>query len=217
MVISVRHALNHTLRNLPIHHQPITDDAYLKTAICYVIKNPPVAGLPWQVQDYPWSSGALYFRSFQSWTAPGWLERKKTLEGMGLREKEALFHTRETLPDELDVVGNLILPSNYIPTELVERIFKSERSYHFFLSRTREEDVESRGGSISRLSLPDAEMRQHKREILLELFGRHSSRELNTAQRLRLAREIRRRYNSSIKQISRLVGLSREGLEEFLK
>ena len=77
--------------------------------------------------------------------------------------------------------------------------------------------MESRSGAISRLSLPDAEMRQYKREILLEVFGKPSSRDLDTAQRLRLAKEIRRRYNCSIKQISRLVGLSREGLEEFLQ
>lgn len=216
MTIARRHGLSRELRELPIHHQGITDDAYLKTAICYVIKNPLAAGLPWQVQDYPWSSGPLYFRSAGTWAAPGWEERITTLDGFSAQKKEDVFHTREPLPDTLKVIDDLILPVNYIPTDLVEKIFKSLRSYHFFLSRTREEDVESRGGAISRLSLPDAEMRQHKREILLELFGKQSSRDLNTAQRLRLGKEIRRRYNCSIKQISRLVGLSRESLEAFL-
>ena len=94
---------------------------------------------------------------------------------------------------------------------------RSHKSYHFFLSRSKEEDIESRGGAISRLSLPDGEMRQHKREIMRELYGKESSRELDTTQRLRLAKEIRRRYNCSLKQISRLVGLSRENLEAFVK
>ena len=44
MSIARKYNLNKNLRNLEIHHQDITDDAYLKTAICYVIKNPPVAG-----------------------------------------------------------------------------------------------------------------------------------------------------------------------------
>ena len=101
--------------------------------------------------------------------------------------------------------------------DLVERLFRSYRGFHYFLSRTKEEDVESRGGSISRLSLPDAELRQHKREILQELFGKTSSRELDTAQRLRQARDLRRRYNSSPKQIARMVGLHLEEIESFLK
>ena len=177
IAIARRHGLSNELRRLPIHHQAITDDAYLKTAICYVIKNPVAAGLPWQVQDYPWSSGPLYFRGEQSWALPGWLEKKSTLAGMSAQS----------------------------------------RAFHYFLSRTKEEDVESRGGAISRLSLPDTELRQHKREILQELFGKSSSRELDTTQRLRLARELRRRYNSSPKQIARMVGLQLEEIESFLK
>lgn len=216
MSIARKYNLSKNLRNLEIHHQDITDDAYLKTAICYVIKNPPVAGLPWQAHDYPWSSGSLYFRSFQSWTAPGWHNRKGTLAGMSAMRKEQLFHTRESLPDSLEVIDGLILPTNYIPVDLVERIFRSHRSYLFFLGRTKEEDVESRGGAISRLSLPDNELRQHKREILKELFGRCSSRELSTTQRLRLGRELRRRYNCSVKQVARMVGLRAEELAGYL-
>ena len=217
MAIARRHSINNCLQDLPIHHQCITDDAYLKTAICYVIKNPSAAGLPWQTQDYPWSSGPLYFRAFQSWTAPGWKDRARTLSGMSKQEKAKVFHTRESLPDLLAVIDNMILPSNYVPVELVEKIFRSHRSFHYFLSRTKEEDIESRGGAISRLSLPDVEMRQHKREIMMELFRKASSRDLDTTQRLRLAKELYRRYNCSIKQISRLVGLDQAGLENFLK
>jgi DNA-binding transcriptional regulator/RsmH inhibitor MraZ len=121
------------------------------------------------------------------------------------------------LPDLLAVIDNMILPSNYVPVELVEKLFRSHRSFHYFLSRTKDEDIESRGGAISRLSLPDVEMRQHKREIMMELFGKASSRDLDTTQRLRLAKELYRRYNCSIKQISRLVGLDQAGLESFLK
>ena len=85
------------------------------------------------------------------------------------------------------------------------------------MSSTKEEDVEAQGGAISRLSLPDAEMRQHKRELLKELFGRESSRQLNTQERIRLGKELRRRYNSSLSQIARLVGLGLDELASYLK
>ena len=55
--INTRHGHIRKLLNLPIHHQVIDDDFYLKTAICYVLKNPPVGGLSYSAYDYPWSSG----------------------------------------------------------------------------------------------------------------------------------------------------------------
>ena len=51
------------------------------------------------------------------------------------------------------------------------------------------------------------EMRQHKDDVCRELFGTSSVRQLSTQQRLRLARALRSRYNSSTKQIARLSGL----------
>ena len=217
IAIARRYGLRAELRHLPIHHQAITDDGYLKTAICYVVKNPVAAGLPYLVQDYPWSSGPLYFRSGQTWATPGWLERNNTLAGIPIQRREDCFHTKEPLPDSLTVLDGLILPSNYVPVDLVERIFRSHRAYNYFLFRTREEDVESRGGDISRLSLPDTELRQHKRRIMQELFGDASARELDTTRRLRLARELRRRYNCSVKQVARMVGLRSDELEPLLQ
>ena len=67
--------------------------------------------------------------------------------------------------------------------------------------------MDARGGSISLLSIPMQEMRQHKNEVCQELFGKRSIKSLTTEQRLRLARTLRSRFNSSIKQIVRLCGL----------
>lgn len=215
-LIARKYGLSAELRRLPIHHQAITDDGYLKTAICYVIKNPVVAGLPYLVQDYPWSSGPLYFRGGLTWATPD-QGRKHTLTGMSVKQRENLLHTREPLPDALEILDDLILPSNYVAVNLVEQLFRTHRSFSYFLFRTREEDVESRGGAISRLSLPDAELRQHKRALMQELFGNPSSRELDTTRRLRLARELRRRYNCSVKQVARMVGLRADELGSLLQ
>ena len=213
--IARRHGLRHELRTLPIHYQTIDDDFYLKKAICYVHKNPTAANLPYQPHDYPWSSGGLFFRSWGEWTLPDQLpETAAALCGEARRER---FRTRESLPDDVQICGDLILPTNYVPVHLVESLFRSARAYLYFMSSTREEDVEARGGAISRLSLPDAEMRQHKRALLAELFGQKSSRQLNTQERIRLGKELRRRYNSSPSQIARLVGLSPDELATYLK
>ena len=212
--ISRRHAQRKELRAVPVHYQAITDDTYLKRAICYVHKNPTSANLPYLPHDYPWSSGSLPFRSRGQWCCPSlaW----STPAALSGEERRVRFRTREPLPDSLRVWEDLILPDNYIPVETIERLFYSARVYQIFMGSSRDEDIEARGGAISRLSLPDAEMREHRRRIAMELFGKTSTRELSTVQRVRLAKELRRRFNSSPKQVARLVGLKIEEVGHLL-
>ena len=128
---------------------------------------------------------------------------------MGIVQHRQALRTRkdEMASNGPRMVGPIVFPGEYVAYEIVERIFKTCKSFNYFLCITREEDVDSRGGSISLLSIPMQEMRQHKNEVCQELFGAKSIKGLNTAQRLRLARTLRNRYNSSLKQIARLCGL----------
>ena len=114
------------------------------------------------------------------------------------------------------MMGALLFPGEYVAYEIVERIFKTCKSFNFFLCTTKEEDIDARGGVISLLSIPMQEMRQHKNEVCHELFGTKSVKWLSTQQRLRLARTLRSRYNSSLKQIIRLCGLVYDEVKDLL-
>lgn len=105
------------------------------------------------------------------------------------------------------MIGQLVFPGAYVAYELVERIYKTCKSFNYFFCITKEDDVEARGGQLSLLSIPMQEMRQHKNELCQELFGVKSIKTLSVQQRVRLARTLRARYNSSLKQIIRLCGL----------
>ena len=200
--ISVKHKENHKLEEVPIHHQVVDNDFYLKTVICYTLKNAPVGGLPYNALDYPWSSGPLYFKRPGLWCSPRWIELPAddgdSME-MGLNQRREVLRTRKHASPKVRMIDRLIFPGEYVAIEIVERIFKTCKSFNFFLCITKEEDVESRGGSISLLSIPMQEMRQHKNELCQELFGTKSIKGLDTQQRLRLAKTLRSRYNSSIK------------------
>ena len=194
--ISHRYGERHKFRTVPINHQVIDTDRYLKTAICYVIKNAPVGGINYNAYDYPWSSAALYFRRPGHWTSPTW--------------------TDETASSAIYVQEQIIFPGRYVNFHLVERIFKTHKSFNYFMCVSKESDVDERGGSISRLSLPMQEMRQHKTEACHELFGTDSIRTLTTAQRLHLAKVLKSRYNSSTKQLARLCGLVYDEVRNLL-
>lgn len=216
--ISVTHHESNKLDGVPINHQIVDTDSYLKTVICYTVKNAPAGGIMFNALDYPWSSGPLYFKRPGYWSSPRWMDETKEARPMGVVDHRKALRTRK---DELArsaprMIGPLVFPGEYVAYEVVERIFKTCKSFNYFLSITKEEDVDARGGSISLLSIPMQEMRQHKNEVCRELFGTPSVRQLSMQQRLRLARTLRSRYNSSIKQIARLSGLVYDEVKDRL-
>ena len=216
--ISRTHHERNKLDGVPIHHQVVDTDYYLKIVICYTVKNAPVGGIMFNALDYPWSSGPLYFKKRGFWSSPRWMDDMTEAGPMGIVEHRQSLRTRkdEMASDGPRMVGPLVFPGEYVAFEIVERIFKTCKSFNYFLCITREEEVEARGGTISLLSIPMQEMRQHKKEVCGELFGTKSVKRLSTAQRLRLARTLRSRFNSSIKQIVRLSGLVYDEVKDLI-
>ena len=217
--IAKKHGENNKLDGVPIDYQRVDNDYYLKTVICYTVKNAPVAGVPFNALDYPWSSGPLYFKKAGYWSSPSWQGKENNLSDsgiMGTKTLRKVLKTRDLPEKNLRMAGSLIFPGEYVAYELVERLFKTTKSFNYFLCRTKEEEVDSKGGTISHLSVPMQEMRQHKNELCLELFNTASIKTLNTSQRLILARTLRSRFNSSIKQIARLCGLVYNEVKDYL-
>ena len=206
--ISVRHKESKKLVDVPIHFQTIDTDRYLKTAICYTVKNAPAGGIPFMGWDYPWSSGPLYFRRKGTWCSPRWeVAPYSSTAELGSHKRRDLLRTRKPFETPARMTGLLVFPGEYVAYEIVERLFKTCKSYNYFMCFSREDDVDSREGTISHLSIPMQEMRQLKNDLCKEMFGDASSKQLSTTQRLHLARRLHSRYNSSVKQIARLCGL----------
>lgn len=217
MAIQKRHGDSKKLLGLPISHQKISDDSYLKIVICYVIKNPPVAGIPFNAYDYPWSSGALYFRKQGYWTSPQWIYSGNldTKSGDALERRKYLKSRFHRLDGVLNI-DDMVYPGEYVAFELVESLFRTHKSFNYFMSKTKEEDVESRGGILSHLSVPRKEMRQHKNEVCKELFGISSTKNLDMRRRMILAKTLKSRYYCSSKQIADLCGLVYEEVKHLL-
>ena len=217
--IAIRHNDNHKMEGVPIDYQKVDSDAYLKTVICYTIKNAPSAGIPYNGWDYPWSSGPLYFRRPGTWGSPSWLTSDMSpmftldLGNHGLRN---YLQTRTPSGENVRTIGDLVFPGEYVAYELVEHIFKTCKSFNYFYCKTKEDDVDARGGDISRLSIPMKEMRQHKKEVCQELYHVDNVKTLTTDQRLKLARTLRSRFNSSPRQIADLCGLVYEEVKDRL-
>ena len=81
---------------------------------------------------------------------------------------------------------------------------------------SKETDVESVKGSISRLSIPNSELHQHKRELCKAKFGVDTIRTLSTKERLLLAKTLKSRYNCSSRQIAKVCGLIYDEVKSML-
>lgn len=208
--IAFTHGDHAKLQKIHLSHQVIDTDYYLKTVICYVIKNAVTAGMPFLANSYPWSSGPLYFTTQGYWSSPvraTFSDKGDVLNAMYVDDIRRFLGSRNYQKSNVTVVDELVFPGEYVDVRSVERLFRTHKSFSYFLSMNKDAEVESRDGAISYLSIPLQEMRQHRKDAIHNLFGDVTLRQLSTSQRLRLAKELHRKYNSSVKQIARLCGL----------
>lgn len=200
------------LKRVSISHQKITDDYYLKSAICYVLKNATNAGMNFLACDYPWGSCPLYFRSKGYWSSPLFTtdlynlnQKHSNLNQMCVRDRRTLLKTRHNdQAEDIEIIDGIVYPGEYIPYKSVERIFKTAKSFSFFMNRTKEEDIEKVEGTISRLSIPIQELRQHREEICRSLYGNKTIRQLSAEERLKIVQIMKGKLHSSPKQIYRV-------------
>lgn len=220
MAISFRHGDRKKLASVRVSSQMIDTQDYLKTAICYVVKNPTNAGMDYLPMDYPWSSGSLYFRMHTGWTSPKWagtMVFSDHLADMTDLYRKTFLKTNDKQAEDAEVSRDMVFPGTFVNYSLVERIFRTHRGYLFHLGRTKDEDVELRGNSESGLSVSIQELRQIKTELCKELFGENSSRKLAVTQRIKLAKTMKRQVGCSGKLIARVCGLSYDEVAAYLK
>ena len=209
-----RHGVSHIFKGVPVNHQAVTTDRYLKTAICYVFKNPPCAGTRFMGWNYPWGSGGMYFRMDERWSSSKRIQHgsgpgsgpneydeasprsepavANSTSDMSKNQRKRYFKTNAAIPDGLAMHEGIVLPYEYVAVDIVEELFRSTRSFNYFMCITKEDEIEKKGGYISRLSIPDNELRQCRDELLKERFGK-GIRMLGTDERLLRGKLLKRK------------------------
>ncbi len=202
------------VRDIPICCKPIKNENYLKTVLCYVYRNPFIAGMTYLLYDYPWSSCHLLFRTDEVCGC-------QKIEGrlfsdLTFKEKREILGANCSVPDDWKEVDGMILPKHYVATRQVEALFLSPKGFFYYSGRSKEEEIDASIGGYNVVSTSDAEMRYHREEISNALFGTGKINTCTINQRVTLAKELRRRYGSTVKQLARVVGLKADVLSRFL-
>ena len=161
--------------------------------------------------EYPWGSARYVFKESRE------EEDTKPLSMMSRRAQRMLLSTRVTLPGEwkTDKKG-MLCPDSFLDASVIESYFKTPVRYSYFLAKKLEGVVEHEIESSQKTFVPDIELREIVRKMVLQDYGKDSVADLDVHTRLSVARKLRYRYASTLKQIARMVHLDRSALEGFI-
>ena len=84
----------------------------------------------------------------------------------------------------------------------------------FFLSKSADEDIEKDYQEWNDIGLDDTEMRRERDMIARKLFGTARLRDLTGPDRIILAKQLRRRFFCTPKQLSRVVQVPLKDIEQ---
>lgn len=203
------------LESMVFDIKEIDDERYLLNSIIYVLRNGIAAGFGFCAEDYPWSSGGLYFRmpeKLEEVTA-GW----KKVSDLSVRERRKMFHSHAEIPSDWKITPEGFLwPGNYINYKMVEKLFRTPKSFAFFMGQVKEEEINRSLGIVNSVAIPDMELRAKAIEHSFRKFRTSNLRRLSVPERLALAKDLRKAYQCSAKQIARIVHLDPKYIKEFL-
>lgn len=203
---------------------PIKSDDYLKNVAVYTIFQATKDGKKVMPYDYIWGSGPLYFRSSNSlpiWYVDtnGAVNSPIPLSSLSYREKEKLLRSQKQVPGDWLVCNGFLLPDNYVDVELFESIYQTHNCYRVFLANTKSKDdaVVAKMSKVRGLMIEDIEARKICGAVCYSLFHKHDARWLDTNQRLSLAKELRKQYSLSFRQLATLCRLPEQELRKYIR
>lgn len=205
---------------------PIGDDLdYLRNVAVYTIIQPTKDGKQIMPYDYRWGTGSMYFRTGHH--TPVWYFDEKgiihqpvSIGSLGKRNRNNLLHSRIlSVPDDWLVCNGFILPDNYVDVGRFESIYGTFNRFRVYLSspRSREEAMLARMAEYRGVVLEDIEARKICAELSRQLFSTSDSRKLDATQRIVLARQLRRQFKLTFRQLSTLVRLPETEIRTFVR
>ena len=209
--------------NLHCELYEIENESYLRNVAAYTIVQATKGGKAVMPYDYLYGTGALYFRT--SHTILPWLIGNDgsvctpgPFGALSVREKKALSLFKTDIPDNWMICNGFILPTNYIDILGYEKIFRTHNCFRAFLcsGRNKDDEIMEKMSSIRGVLVEDLEARRLCSEACRILFGRPSTRVLNTEQRISLSRYLRKNYRLSYRQLSTLSKIPESELRKYV-
>ena len=189
------------MKAVDLNISEITGQDYLENVIAYVMRNPLAAGIRVMPYNYPWSSAAVYFGGSNC-------DGGSRLNDMSDRKRFRILKSRFEVPDNYVVDDNgMVLPSCYVDSVLVEKIFRHPSRLLMLLARKIENDVELHLGIADQVSMTDQDILTQLPVLIRKEFRKDTIEQLSMEQRIKLCLLLKKNYRSGVKQIARITRL----------
>ena len=187
----------------------VLGERYLKTLICYVLRNPIDAGFKLDPREYEWSSARLYFS--------GNHQRSKPLSSYDYDFRLQLTDRHNFPQDWTITYEGLIDYENFTNYHAVENLFGGIRGLLIFMaikkSEIQEMNYQCEKESLG--SLMDTEVKDAAYKLAESQHWPRPDR-MNEELKLKLAQRLRGQYGCSKKQLARVLGLQFDLAERVL-
>jgi REP element-mobilizing transposase RayT len=199
------------LKDVDLHFDLLDTQEYLENAIAYVLRNPLAARIIMMPYFYEWSSISAYFRGCSQLHG-------LPLNTLSVRKRREVLRTRhDVVPDHFMLSPQgFIHPACYIAVDEVEKIFRHPSRLMMLLAKKVENEFEVASGAAQQIKMTEAELKTQVLELVRNEFGVNSLAQLSADDRLRLCLLMRRNFNSSVKQIARILRLSQSVVASVL-
>lgn len=197
------------LRRVDAKALPLENDWHVRNALAYIPRNAEDNGCA--PHDYKWSGfSAMFRRSFAS---------GRKVARLNKREKRRFMHTGDSLGDvdwELDDNGDLI-PGSFCDHEYLEQVFNGDVSFFYkVLGSVNTAEMKETLEDAPRRMLSDTEFYRVVSDISLHWFSQELST-LPQVKKIRILPFIWRTRKTTVPQLARTLGLTRECVQEALK
>ena len=189
------------IRELKIH------DESLQRGIAYVHCNCVAANIVHHSSLYAWGTGASLFSEQKS--------SGQSLTEFTLSEQRRLLRTWTVLPQDYRVSERgYILPESYVPVDFVEKVFRTPKSYNYFLSSSSKAKVHLEKSVAS--AFRDQVVLAAIPDLCHSLFRVHTIDELDDEKKSEFLKQLARRFSADNNQLSRVTGFSADEITRLL-
>lgn len=189
----------------------LDSNQHVRNALAYIPRNTLDNGC--NVNEYPWTGYRAMFRR-----ADASVEVGRRVATLTKREKAAIMHTCDDLADVpwlLDSDGHLI-PSSFCDTAYLEQVFNGDQAF-FIRTIGSLNSPEMRYTLIEqpRIRLPDSEFHKVVNDMCLRWY-RQDIAEIPMDKKIRLLTYVRRTMRTTLPQLARIFGMSRDQVAETI-
>ena len=190
----------------------ISDIAYLRNCIAYILRNPLAAKVCSKIEDYPWSSYVAYFNSSPQ-------QHQYDIGRLIGRRKRKILKTKMDMTGcgyKLDEGGNISLRS-FVRYDVVEKAFKYSGKYFLYqIGCCNDARYEYEFVTKPNLTANDQELLAAAQLCAEKHYRGRKLSDLTIGERCAMLKNLFYNNRSTIPQLARVLGLTRELVRKVL-